>query len=78
MSALPDTLGPLVAAAEKLVELVQGAPVMLAFAKDGAGPFQAIEDDHLLGGEGRIRRAAEQLRQRLLDHDRAELLRGGR
>jgi hypothetical protein len=71
-----DTICPVIDAADDLVELVRAATILMAFDNDGDGPFLALYDDHLLGGTGPIRRAAERLRQALLDHDRAELARG--
>lgn len=63
-----DALDDLVAATERLVRLIEIAPDVIGFDEQGNGPCNAIDDDSF-EGEGPIRRAAEMVRQRLLDYD---------
>lgn len=67
-----DTIGPLVEAAQALVDAVGSAPVALAFTNNGAGPFDGLCDGW---GPyvGPIRKRAERLREALLDHERTWL-----
>lgn len=63
-----DGLAELVEAAERLVKLIERAPDVIGFDEEGCGPCNAIDDDSFVG-PGPIRRAADAVRQRLLDYD---------
>jgi hypothetical protein len=72
VSPRPDTIGPLVEAAQALVNAVQSAEVAAAFTEGGAGPFDGLCDGW--GPfRGPIRSNANRLREALLDHERAWL-----
>lgn len=66
---------------DRLIDLIQSAPILTAFDSDGNGPILSIADDHLLGGDGPIRKQAarvrELARQAELDRELAERARGG-
>lgn len=66
-----QTMKAVVDAAEKIVDLVRDAKVLAAFDDDGNGPIRSLADPHLLFEKGPISKAADRLREALIDHERA-------
>lgn len=70
-----NTFAEVIAAAQRVVDLVHDGSDIVGFDEKGNGPINCIAD-HSYNGPGPIRRATDILRQKLLDHEAAERAKG--